>query len=165
MPDITGELSSFPAPPSVHHPFDALGPLVARVQGFNGTIFCYGQTGSGKTYTMEGEIDSEDKRGLLPRMVCAVFDYMERSGEHMQFMIQVPLSPRLGFDSNSPLLHSEVSVRRSLPHPRPLSDSPSPKRPYLVARVCAISLDYLGSCALLRLLSVFCLYKYQTLKN
>eukprot|EP00277_Geminigera_cryophila_P020444 CAMPEP_0179490294 /NCGR_PEP_ID=MMETSP0799-20121207/65373_1 /TAXON_ID=46947 /ORGANISM="Geminigera cryophila, Strain CCMP2564" /LENGTH=398 /DNA_ID=CAMNT_0021306459 /DNA_START=165 /DNA_END=1358 /DNA_ORIENTATION=- len=59
------------------------------LEGFNGTIFCYGQTGSGKTYTMEGEIDSEDKRGLLPRMVCSVFDYMERAGEHMQFMIQV----------------------------------------------------------------------------
>ena len=27
--------------------------------------------------------------GLLPRMVCSVFDYMEHSGEHMQFMIQV----------------------------------------------------------------------------
>lgn len=59
------------------------------LEGFNGTIFAYGQTGSGKTYTMEGVIDDPEKRGLLPRMVCAIFDFMERSGEHMQFMIQV----------------------------------------------------------------------------
>eukprot|EP00802_Teleaulax_amphioxeia_P006460 Tamp_06464.p1 GENE.Tamp_06464~~Tamp_06464.p1 ORF type:complete len:743 (+),score=212.59 Tamp_06464:41-2230(+) len=59
------------------------------LEGFNGTIFCYGQTGSGKTYTMEGEIESPEKRGLLPRMVCSVFDHMEHSGEHMQFMIQI----------------------------------------------------------------------------
>jgi hypothetical protein len=26
---------------------------------------------AGKTYTMEGEIDSDEKKGLLPRMVCA----------------------------------------------------------------------------------------------
>ena len=31
------------------------------------------------------------QRGLLPRMVCSVFDHMEHSGEHMQFMIQVCL--------------------------------------------------------------------------
>jgi kinesin family protein 5 len=59
------------------------------LEGFNGTLFCYGQTGSGKTYTMEGDVSDDDKRGLLPRMVCAVFDYMENSGEHMQFMINV----------------------------------------------------------------------------
>ncbi|EKX43307.1 hypothetical protein GUITHDRAFT_163899 [Guillardia theta CCMP2712] len=59
------------------------------LEGYNGTILTYGQTGSGKTYTMEGEIEDMEKRGLLPRMICAVFDYMERSGEHMQFMIQV----------------------------------------------------------------------------
>uniref|UniRef100_A0A7S0HXP6 Kinesin-like protein n=1 Tax=Hanusia phi TaxID=3032 RepID=A0A7S0HXP6_9CRYP len=59
------------------------------LEGYNGTILTYGQTGSGKTYTMEGEIEDVEKRGLLPRMICAVFDYMERSGEHMQFMIQV----------------------------------------------------------------------------
>ena len=59
------------------------------LEGFNGTLFCYGQTGSGKTYTMEGDVSDDDKQGLLPRMVCEVFDYMENSGEHMQFMINV----------------------------------------------------------------------------
>eukprot|EP00286_Rhodomonas_abbreviata_P022339 CAMPEP_0181297716 /NCGR_PEP_ID=MMETSP1101-20121128/5394_1 /TAXON_ID=46948 /ORGANISM="Rhodomonas abbreviata, Strain Caron Lab Isolate" /LENGTH=396 /DNA_ID=CAMNT_0023402683 /DNA_START=162 /DNA_END=1348 /DNA_ORIENTATION=- len=59
------------------------------LEGFNGTVFAYGQTGSGKTYTMEGLIDDPEKRGLLPRMVCSIFDFMENAGEHMQFMIQV----------------------------------------------------------------------------
>ena len=62
---------------------------VPMLQGFSATVFAYGQTGSGKTYTMEGDVSDDDKRGLLPRMVCAVFDYMENSGEHMQFMINV----------------------------------------------------------------------------
>ena len=71
--------------------FEVVGrPLVDSVMlGYNGTILAYGQTGSGKTYTMEGDVSDDDKRGLLPRMVCAVFDYMENSGEHMQFMINV----------------------------------------------------------------------------
>jgi kinesin family protein 5 len=61
------------------------------LEGFNGTVFAYGQTGSGKTYTMEGEIGCQENRGILPRMVSEIFDFMERSEEHMQFMIQVQL--------------------------------------------------------------------------
>mmetsp|Transcript_47620 Transcript_47620/g.113372 ORF Transcript_47620/g.113372 Transcript_47620/m.113372 type:complete len:664 (+) Transcript_47620:49-2040(+) len=59
--------------------------------GFNGTVFAYGQTGSGKTHTMTGDFNSLEHRGILPRMVSAIFDFMEKSEEHMQFMIQVQL--------------------------------------------------------------------------
>ncbi len=41
------------------------------LQGLNGTVLTYGQTGSG--YTMEGVVDDEDHRGLLPRSITAIF--------------------------------------------------------------------------------------------
>ena len=48
------------------------------MEGYNGTIFAYGQSGSGKTYTMYGsDIDDEDKKGLIPRIVNNIFDYVE----------------------------------------------------------------------------------------
>ena len=42
------------------------------LRGYNGTIFAYGQTGSGKTYSIEGDLNSSSRRGLMPR----VFDYL-----------------------------------------------------------------------------------------
>mmetsp|Transcript_82725 Transcript_82725/g.151678 ORF Transcript_82725/g.151678 Transcript_82725/m.151678 type:complete len:1494 (-) Transcript_82725:7-4488(-) len=50
-----------------------LKPLVRDVlSGYEAAAFAYGQTGTGKTYTMEGEVDSEEGRGLVPRATAAV---------------------------------------------------------------------------------------------
>lgn len=47
---------------------DIVYPLVEGVtEGYNGTIFAYGQTGSGKTFTMQGEINDQLNRGIIPR--------------------------------------------------------------------------------------------------
>merc|ERR1719272_1614314 len=52
-----------------------LQPLVDQVlRGYEATAFAYGQTGTGKTYTMEGDTDSEQERGLMPRAAAAVLD-------------------------------------------------------------------------------------------
>ena len=32
-------------------------------------VFAYGQTGTGKTHTMEGDLSSEDQKGVIPRAV------------------------------------------------------------------------------------------------
>lgn len=51
-------------------------------EGYNGTVFAYGQTSSGKTYTMQGpDIDSEDLRGIVPRIVHTVMDNIEKAPE------------------------------------------------------------------------------------
>ena len=42
------------------------------IKGYNGTIFAYGQTGSGKTYTIEGEFENDNNRGIIPR----AFEYL-----------------------------------------------------------------------------------------
>lgn len=64
---------------------DSVQPLVAQVlAGYEATAFAYGQTGTGKTYTMEGDADSEEGRGLMPRAAAAVLDALadEKYVEH-----------------------------------------------------------------------------------
>lgn len=41
----------------------------SALDGYNVCIFSYGQTGSGKTWTMQGDVSSEELRGLIPRSV------------------------------------------------------------------------------------------------
>lgn len=43
-----------------------------------GTIFAYGQTGSGKTYTMEGERDVPEKRGIIPNSFAHIFGHIAK---------------------------------------------------------------------------------------
>ncbi len=55
--------------------------------GFNCTVFAYGQTGTGKTHTMEGDINSEENAGIVPRSVKAILEQLEQSGS--EFTIRV----------------------------------------------------------------------------
>lgn len=50
-----------------------LKPLIRDVlSGYEAAVFAYGQTGTGKTYTMEGDLDSSERRGLVPRAAEAL---------------------------------------------------------------------------------------------
>ncbi len=52
-----------------------LKPIVGDVlRGFECTVFAYGQTGTGKTFTMEGDIDSEQNLGVIPRACNFIFN-------------------------------------------------------------------------------------------
>eukprot|EP01038_Epipyxis_sp_PR26KG_P014578 gene14578-19577_t len=63
-------------------------PIVEEcLAGFNCTMFAYGQTGTGKTHTMEGNIDSPDDAGIIPRAAKAIFEGLEASG--MDFNVRV----------------------------------------------------------------------------
>lgn len=63
-------------------------PIVDEtLAGFNCTIFAYGQTGTGKTHTMEGDIQSEENAGIVPRSVKAILEQLESSGA--EFTIRV----------------------------------------------------------------------------
>jgi len=65
-------------------------PLISEImKGYNGTIFAYGQTGSGKTHTMQGDLESERQRGLVPRMIDALFDAIMDADENLEFVIKV----------------------------------------------------------------------------
>ena len=63
-------------------------PIVDEVlKGFNCTIFAYGQTGTGKTHTMEGDINSEEQAGIVPRSVRGILQSLENSDS--EFTIRV----------------------------------------------------------------------------
>ena len=66
-------------------------------KGYNGTIFVYGQTGSGKTYSMmgpnlaglQGYCDDPDMKGIIPRVVEAIFNGVEEADENIEFTLKV----------------------------------------------------------------------------
>jgi len=65
-------------------------PLVdACLEGYNATILAYGQTGAGKTYTMEGEPDDYDNRGIVPRAIETLFNHIKESAsEKNHFLVR-----------------------------------------------------------------------------
>lgn len=59
-------------------------------EGYNGAILAYGQTGSGKTYTMMGSsIDDDSQKGLIPRIVDTIFDYIASSSSDIEYTVGV----------------------------------------------------------------------------
>ena len=74
--------------------FEEVSPLIqSSLDGFNINIFAYGQTGSGKTFTMEGDMSSPEKYGIVPRSVDRIFKYFEQElkniGWEIKFMLSV----------------------------------------------------------------------------
>ncbi|GBG31311.1 Kinesin, putative [Hondaea fermentalgiana] len=47
----------------------------SALDGFNVCLFSYGQTGSGKTYTMTGDHNSPESRGIIPRAIDQIMSY------------------------------------------------------------------------------------------
>lgn len=60
------------------------------LNGYNGTVFAYGQTGAGKSYTMMGtDIDSDDGRGVIPRIVEQIFASILSSPSTIEYTVRV----------------------------------------------------------------------------
>ncbi|KAH7914711.1 P-loop containing nucleoside triphosphate hydrolase protein [Hygrophoropsis aurantiaca] len=60
------------------------------LDGYNGTVFAYGQTGSGKTFTMMGaDIDSQDLKGIIPRITEQIFQSIVESDAHLEYVVKV----------------------------------------------------------------------------
>ena len=51
------------------------------MKGYNGTIFAYGQTGTGKTYTMVGDYDKKNNKGIIPRAFNYIFNEINKIKE------------------------------------------------------------------------------------
>ena len=72
--------------------YDTIGKEIVNdvLDGYNGTIFAYGQSGSGKTFTMYGnDVENEETKGLIPRIVENIFGYVENSNENISFEIKM----------------------------------------------------------------------------
>ena len=60
------------------------------LNGYNGTVFAYGQTGAGKSYTMMGaDIDDDDSRGIIPRIVEQIFASILTSPGNVEYTVRV----------------------------------------------------------------------------
>ncbi|KAJ3069596.1 hypothetical protein HDU98_007346 [Podochytrium sp. JEL0797] len=68
----------------------AAGAVIEDVmRGYNGTIFAYGQSGSGKTHTMMGDMESDEWKGLTPRLVETIFSTIYNAPATMEFTVKV----------------------------------------------------------------------------
>ncbi|CAG8580598.1 17472_t:CDS:10, partial [Racocetra fulgida] len=59
------------------------------ISGYNGTVFAYGQTGSGKTHTMMGNMDDDEFKGLIPRIVEQIFHSIIVSPPTIEYTVKV----------------------------------------------------------------------------
>ena len=64
-------------------------PLIESIfEGYNGTIFAYGQTGCGKTFTMMGDYNNSELRGIIPNAFAHIFAYINNEGSSKRFLIR-----------------------------------------------------------------------------
>ncbi|KAI5821176.1 P-loop containing nucleoside triphosphate hydrolase protein [Pyronema omphalodes] len=61
------------------------------LNGYNGTVFAYGQTGAGKSFTMmgAGDIENEETRGIIPRIVAQIFESILASPSNIEYTVRV----------------------------------------------------------------------------
>ncbi|KAF7338258.1 Kinesin heavy chain [Mycena venus] len=81
----------FPMGTKQHEVFDyGVKDIVKDVlDGYNGTVFAYGQTGSGKTFTMMGDMDSDELKGITPRLTEQIFQSIVESDAHLEYLVKV----------------------------------------------------------------------------
>ncbi|XP_063697158.1 kinesin-like protein KIF3A [Culicoides brevitarsis] len=69
---------------------DTARPIVDKVlEGYNGTILAYGQTGTGKTYTMSGNPDSPQTKGIIPNTFAHIFGHIAKGKDNQKFLVRV----------------------------------------------------------------------------
>ncbi|XP_046750291.1 kinesin-like protein KIF6 [Diprion similis] len=63
---------------------DVAKPIIQSVlNGYNATIFAYGQTGSGKTFSITGDSEEYEDRGILPRTIQHLFQTIQKNPENL----------------------------------------------------------------------------------
>lgn len=59
------------------------------MNGYNGTVFAYGQTGAGKSFTMMGDMDDQEYKGVIPRISEQIFDAIMTSSSTIEFTVGI----------------------------------------------------------------------------
>ncbi|RDX60694.1 Kinesin-like protein KIN-4A, partial [Mucuna pruriens] len=58
-------------------------------QGYNATVLAYGQTGSGKTYTMGTGFKDCYQEGIIPQVMCSLFNKIDTLKHQIEFQLHV----------------------------------------------------------------------------
>ncbi|GIX91327.1 kinesin-like protein KIF3A [Caerostris extrusa] len=67
----------------------AARPIIDNVlEGYNGTIFAYGQTGTGKTFTMEGNREVPEQKGIIPNSFAHIFGHIAKAEGDKRFLVR-----------------------------------------------------------------------------
>ena len=86
--------------------------VISALDGYKVCIFAYGQTGSGKTHTMEGNLESEEERGIIPRAIEALFKNIGKLKEQgWEFTIKTSFQ-EIYMDKIRDLLAPENSMKQ-----------------------------------------------------
>ncbi|CAM6005547.1 unnamed protein product [Sphagnum balticum] len=56
--------------------------LTSALDGYSGCVLCYGQTGAGKTFTMTGAQSDYKYRGVIPRLLSALYQEVNARHDH-----------------------------------------------------------------------------------
>jgi kinesin family member 5 len=59
------------------------------MNGYNGTVFAYGQTGAGKSFTMMGDMDDIEFKGVIPRIMEQIFDAIMTASSTIEFTVGI----------------------------------------------------------------------------
>jgi kinesin family protein 5 len=59
------------------------------MNGYNGTVFAYGQTGAGKSFTMMGDMDDRELKGVIPRIMEQIFDAIMTASSTIEFTVGI----------------------------------------------------------------------------
>ena len=59
------------------------------MNGYNGTVFAYGQTGAGKSFTMMGDMDDREFKGVIPRIMEQIFDAIMTASSTIEFTVGI----------------------------------------------------------------------------
>lgn len=57
-------------------------------EGYNGTIFAYGQTGCGKSFTMTGDPNSDEYKGIIPRSFSHIMSIIDNNKTGAQYLVR-----------------------------------------------------------------------------
>lgn len=88
------------------------GLIQSALDGKNCCIFAYGQTGSGKTYTMLGDLQCENKRGIIPRSIDFLFEQKETLKDYYSQELNFSVSfLEIYNDKLQDLLHKSGGVK------------------------------------------------------
>ena len=86
-----------------------LSLLILCVWAWPGTIFAYGQTGTGKTFTMQGEKEPPEKRGIIPNSFAHIFGHIAScQGETQSVILHKCLHTPILSIPHTPIPHTLI---------------------------------------------------------